>query len=210
MFYPQLDLLAGVDFSFEPISRRLSLWIFSKPSFQAVIRVRRFLNSNSLMNMKLLKKNDLLGVNLFLTSVLLLTLSVSQSFPQKTTDDFYCNPLLLNGKMMDAGQLSAVTQGRLTMVKGEPSASNGKRVAFFIYLRRGGQIVDARAPGHISEVTEIELFTILKSARVGDQLVIEPADQKDKSARRTLTVQQTQLLPQIPWLLGVVKNGTGC
>lgn len=136
-------------------------------------------------------------LNLGLTLVLLMTISISQSFPESETDNFHVNPLLLNGKSMDLTSVSTATRGLLSIV---PEASGeDNRVAFYIYLKRAGKIVDGDSYGHNHSVQEIELAGVLRSALPGDQLVVDPVRENDKKWRRVLTIQPSRPQPVIQW-----------
>lgn len=102
--------------------------------------------------------------------------------------NFYSNPLLLNGLPLEYADFSPFSEGRLTVVEGNPASSAAKSIPFKIYLRRGGKIIHEGASDTKREVTETELSKILSIARDGDHLVIEPARKKDWKAKRILRV----------------------
>jgi hypothetical protein len=147
-------------------------------------------------------------LNLLLTSVLMLTLSVSHSLPNIATDNFYYNPLMLNGMPMDITKLSVVSKGKLQVVQHGDNETMG--VPFNIYLVRDGKIVDAASQACNRGVTEIELSLILKSAKGGDQLYIDPAGKSKAIGRRIITVKPDPILPRIQWFHGLNKGKDGC
>ncbi len=151
------------------------------------------------------------GAILVLTSVLMLTISVSQSLPNPDTDNFYINPLLLNGKSMDVTKVSRVSRGKLSMIQPTAESAGSSQVPFFVYLKRSGKIVDAGSYAHNHAVTEIELSTVLQSAKAGDELVIDPARETEKQLRRVLTIKHDRQYPQIQWFrYGSNKGNDGC
>jgi len=146
--------------------------------------------------------------SLLLTLVLLLTLSVSQSFPENPAAGFHYNPMLLNGKSMDITRLSTASRGKLSVEDYESAQIT--TVPFYIYLVRAGKIVDVDVHKRDHAVLEIELSDILKSAKPGDQLFIDLAGKNQKTARRIIRIKQDPILPRFNWLYGVIKSKEGC
>lgn len=132
---------------------------------------------------------------------LLCALHATVALP-KPGDSVRSIALLLNGKTIDTGQLSGVSRGIISLSANTNSSDKGQVIPFYIYLRRGGKIVDAQAYAHNYAVSHYEIAEVLKSARAGDELIIDPANQNDKTARRTIIVNSTQVVPQYNWLFG--------
>lgn len=150
--------------------------------------------------------------NLIMTIVFMLTLSVSLSFPHNSGEEFFRNPLLLNDKVVDPTAFSTASVGKLSIVKGDPESGRKVKVAFYAYIKRSGFIIDGGETSQNQPVTEVDIAQILKFAKAGDQLVIDPANKNDETGRRVITVHQAQLAPiQMKWLYGVIKSkNDGC
>ncbi len=113
-----------------------------------------------------------------------------------------CNTLILNGKVTDEAALSSVTAGKLGLVSSRTGAGKPGRVSFYAYLIRAGKIVDADAFAHNNAVTEIEISEILRPAKDGDLMVIDPAGESASKNRRVIVVRQKQYTPQFNWWPG--------
>jgi len=100
--------------------------------------------------------------------------------------NFYCNPLLLNGKPLNYANFSIESKGILTVVEGEPESPGAIKNPFLIYLRRDGVILGQGEAG--PEVYEIEIANILMFAQPGDHLIITPARKTDWKAKRIIKV----------------------
>ena len=103
------------------------------------------------------------------------------------TGNFFCNPLLIDGQPLDYSKFSMQSKGELTIVKGSPVIGLSIQIPFYVYLRRNGVMI--KLPGEDvskSKYEKIEISTILKLAKPGDQLILEPANQKDWLAKRVL------------------------
>lgn len=100
--------------------------------------------------------------------------------------NFYCNPLLMNGKPLNYANFSIESKGILTMVEGEPKSPGAVKIPFLIYLRRDGVILGQGEEG--PEVYEIEVADILMFAQPGDHLIITPARKTDWKAKRIIKV----------------------
>jgi hypothetical protein len=99
--------------------------------------------------------------------------------------DFYCNPLLLNGKMLDYNTFTLESKGTLSVVKGNPSDSKAEKIPFTIMVRREGKIIttiDVSA----KELYEIDIAKVFTTAKSGDQLIVDPVNPKDSKAKRIL------------------------
>lgn len=136
-----------------------------------------------------------------------LNASVALPGPPETVN---CNPLLLNGASVTMDQLGWATRGILSIVKNKLNATQNTRIPFYIYLKRDGKIMDANADAHNRPVLQYELAEILRSARAGDQIVIDPAVKTDAAGRSVITVKSTQLGPQFDWSYGLKLKKDGC
>src|SRR3981189_2400652 len=58
--------------------------------------------------------------------------------------NIYCNPLLLDGHLLDYGNFTINTKGELELIKGEPESSGSTKIPFFIQLRRDGKIIEGK------------------------------------------------------------------
>ncbi|MCF0060984.1 hypothetical protein MUK70_17240 [Dyadobacter chenwenxiniae] len=137
------------------------------------------------------------------------SLPPSVALPNETLDGFYWNPVLLNGRSVSPAELAAARGGKLSLVKLDPKSSRVTKVPFLIYLKRGGKIVDGNAYAHKNPVLEGDIYEVLKAARSGDQLIIDPVNNENQIGRRVITVQSSQLTPQFRWF-GFTKKGDGC
>ncbi len=146
------------------------------------------------------------AIKIILAMILFCSLQASVALP-KPADSAIISPLHLNGKVVTIEQLTYVTRGVLTLMKG--ASERKTNVPFLIYLRRGGKIVDAHADAHNHAVMYYEIAEILKSAQAGDQLVIDPVDD-DKAAQTVITIKNTQIVPQFNWFYGLNKKKDNC
>jgi hypothetical protein len=101
--------------------------------------------------------------------------------------NFYSNPLTLNGKPLDFFEFNLGSKGELTVIKGAAATGKTIQVPFYAYLRRDGNRVFI--PGYekpdISQV-KLDISEILRHAKRGDHLVIEPVNKVDGPAKRIL------------------------
>jgi hypothetical protein len=139
-------------------------------------------------------------------AILMLTLSVS-SFP-RDNEVRLVSPLLLDGKVLDPEKLTTGSAGKLSFVSRDATAEAGRKVSFFVYLRRAGSIVNADSYHHAVE--EIEISEILKSARAGDELVIDPATKRHGETRHSVNLKQSYVTPWFRWFFAGVKSTDGC
>jgi hypothetical protein len=107
-------------------------------------------------------------------------------------------------------QLAWAARGVLAVVKRDAASTQSTRVPFYIYLKRDGKIVDANAYAHNHSVMQYELAEVLRSARAGDQIVIDPAVKSDAVGRSIITVKTTQLVPHFDWSYGLKQKKDGC
>ncbi len=103
--------------------------------------------------------------------------------------DFFCNPLILNGKSLDYGSFSINSQGQLAVVSGDPNAANPVNVPFYISIRRNGYLVQHGQMDFLNrKLYSVDLEEVLSFSRPGDQLLIIPAKQSDWKAKRILNI----------------------
>lgn len=102
--------------------------------------------------------------------------------------DFYCNPLVLNGKPLDYTRFSIMSKGILTVVEGNPESPEAVKIPFTVYLRRDGEIITQGKSDPGQEVYEIEISEVLSLAKDGDHLLIVPVRESDWKAKRIIKV----------------------
>jgi hypothetical protein len=104
------------------------------------------------------------------------------------SDDVYlCNPLLLNGGILDYGNFTLSSTGELSLIKKEPGSSRSIEISFYIRLRRSGEILEAKDDNILNKAFhKIEVSKIMALAQPGDQLIIDPVEKEDWSAKRIL------------------------
>lgn len=114
--------------------------------------------------------------------------------PKETcaSDNFFCNPLVLNGKPLDYTQFSILSQGQFCVVKGKPGVQSIEKIPFRIYLRRKGVIINQGKSSSTQAVLSIEISEVLKLAWPGDHLIIEPVRESDQQAKRIIEVIEGQ------------------
>ena len=101
--------------------------------------------------------------------------------------NFYCNPLMLNGKPIDYDAFNMASKGELTVIKGAAITGLTTQVPFNAYLRRDGNKVLIQGDEKSSAgQTKMDITEILQHAKPGDQLVIEPVHKEDGHAKRIL------------------------
>ncbi|WP_159473182.1 hypothetical protein [Dyadobacter sp. 3J3] len=151
-------------------------------------------------------KNQIMRISVILLYTF--TISISEALPKNNVANGVT--LLLNGKLATPEKFVYVTNGRLTMVDINAKPSPKTELPFFAYLRREGKIVDVNAYGRNFSVRSIELTEILKTAQVGDDIIIEPANKKDISGRKIIYVRYSMLFPIFNWFPFLNKNKGGC
>src|ERR1700704_6638449 len=73
-------------------------------------------------------------------------------------ENIYCNPLLLDGHLLDYGNFTISTSGELQLIKGEPESSGSAKIPFCIRLRRDGKIIDNKNMNFLNkQLYEIEI-----------------------------------------------------
>jgi hypothetical protein len=143
----------------------------------------------------------------FLIPVLVLTAMVltgTYVFSKTANEGLFSNPIWVNGKPLDYSYLSPRSKGTLAVVVEDPESEEATKILFRVSLKRGAGDV-ASFPNE--PMLEVELATVLAQARPGDVLVIEPALESQKQARRTLWVHT---YPVFNWLLSPKQPNDGC
>ena len=151
-------------------------------------------------------KNQIIKISVILLYTF--TISISDALPKNSTGKGIS--LLLNGKLAEPKKFVYVTNGRLTLVGHNEKSGLKTELQFFAYLRRDGKIVDVDAYSHNFSVRSIELTEILKSAQVGDDMIIEPANKTDISGKKIINVTYSMLFPVFNWFPFLNKNKGGC
>lgn len=114
----------------------------------------------------------------------------NETRPDKKGRDanFYCNPLVLNGKQLDYSRFSIMSKGKLTVVEGNPELPEATQIPFVIYLRRNGEIITQGKSDPGRKVFEIEISEVLALAKPDDHLLIVPVRETDWKAKRIIKV----------------------
>ena len=147
--------------------------------------------------------------NLLLVGLWMFSLPASEALPKDTGEnEFIANPVLLNGKPVHLAVLSSVDKGKVSLVKENPESAG--KTEFFVYLKRAGKIVDGGSFVHHVAVKEFDLGEVLKSARVGDEIVISPAVAGEKGGQKIIPVTKVQLAPQFQWFSVFNKSKERC
>jgi hypothetical protein len=141
---------------------------------------------------------------------LVLSLSASEALPREATEKYPYNSVLLNGVAIEFSQLSLVNRGVVSLVRGNPQAMVKTNVPFRVYLQRNGKIIDADTYASHYPMLQYQFADILKFAKAGDEIIIEPADKNDPAARTVIPVSRFQLVPQFNWFFTGNKKGDGC
>lgn len=136
------------------------------------------------------------------------TVLISDALPKNSTNSSIS--LRLNGKLTEPKEFIHVTNGRLTLVDHNSKSGPNAELQFFAYLKREGKIVDVNAYAHNFSVRSIELAEILRSAKVGDDIIIEPAQKTNVSERKIIYVTYSMLFPVFNWFPFLNKNKGGC
>jgi len=105
------------------------------------------------------------------------------------SENIYCNPLLLDGRLLDYGNFTIATRGELELIKGDPASSGSTKIPFFIRLRRDDKIINNKHMDFLDkQLYEIEISTVLAFSKPGDQLIITPVNKVDWKAKRILKI----------------------
>jgi hypothetical protein len=98
------------------------------------------------------------------------------------------NTLTLNGHAFDHLVLPINSRGVLAVVTGDPRSNAHKPVAFRVYLRRAGTIVEMGASNDKQAVYSAQLAELLAIARGDDELIIEPVSAPGKRIINILNI----------------------
>ncbi len=102
-------------------------------------------------------------------------------------ENIHCNPILLDGKLLDYNDLSLQSTGRLKLMVEDPLSPEATPISFTIQLRRNGVILNDPAMNFMSqEMKEVEISSVLQFAETGDHLIINPVKTKYWKAKRIL------------------------
>jgi len=147
--------------------------------------------------------------NFLFIGLWMFSLPVSEALPKNAEEkEFIADPVLLNGRPVHLATLSSATSGKVSLVKG--SQKSAGKTEFFVYLKRAGKIVDGASFVHHVAVKEFDLGEVLKSARPGDEIVINPAVPGEKGNQKIIPVTKIQLAPQFQWFSVFNKSKEGC
>lgn len=101
-------------------------------------------------------------------------------------ENFYCNPLLLDGVSLDYNYFTLYSRGVLTIALGNPETCESL-IPFYIELRRKGEIIRSSATAFLTkEMKRIEISEVLILCKPGDEIIIQPANKHHWKAKRIL------------------------
>jgi hypothetical protein len=101
--------------------------------------------------------------------------------------NFYCNPILLEGVWINDIGFALQSKGELKLVKGDPKTGQVVEIPFYLHLRRNGMLI-IHPCGEGVIFTKTEISTILKIAKSGDELIVEPVHKEDWPAKRIIKI----------------------
>lgn len=101
--------------------------------------------------------------------------------------NFYCNPLTLDGMAFDYNAFTLKSTGELRLIKGDAQSGKVVEIPFYLRLRRNGILV-AHPCGEGVMFSKIEISAILKVAKDGDELIVEPVNKEDWPAKRIVKI----------------------
>ncbi|HEX5171503.1 MAG TPA: hypothetical protein VFW11_20135 [Cyclobacteriaceae bacterium] len=101
--------------------------------------------------------------------------------------NFYCNPLVLDGVAFDYNSFTLESKGELKLTKGDAKTGKVVDIPFYLHLRRNGMLI-THPCGDGVIFSKIEISAILKAAKDGDELIIEPVNKKDWPAKRIVRI----------------------
>ena len=106
-----------------------------------------------------------------------------------TYENIHTNPLLLNGRELNYDEFGLQSEGILTVIAGDPGSQESMQIPFTINLRRYGKVLnDPAMPFLNHELNEVEVSSVMRFAKPGDQLIITPTQKKYWKAKRILRV----------------------
>lgn len=100
---------------------------------------------------------------------------------------FYCNPLVLDGVAFDYNSFTVESKGELKLTKGDAKSGKTVEIPFYLHLRRNGMLI-THPCGEGVIFSKIEISAILKAAKDGDELIIEPVNKVDWPAKRIVRI----------------------
>jgi hypothetical protein len=102
-------------------------------------------------------------------------------------ENFDCNPLMLNDKVLDYGTFDLQSKGVLTLVKGNLITVKATPIPFYISIRRNGKILDDKNMLFLNKpLYKINLSKIFPFSEEGDLLIINPVNSENWKAKRIL------------------------
>jgi hypothetical protein len=101
--------------------------------------------------------------------------------------NFYCNPLVLDGMALDYNAFTLESKGELKLIKGDPKNGKVTEIPFYLRIRRNGMPI-AHPCGDGVIFSKIEISAILKAAKNGDELIVEPVNKEDWPAKRIVRI----------------------
>jgi hypothetical protein len=101
--------------------------------------------------------------------------------------EFYENPILVNGKKLNYDQFTMVSTGELKIVSGNPESPKAQTIPFYVFIRRDGQVLqDQEMPFFNKQLYRVDLKTVFKFCKDGDDLILKPARVEDWQGKRIL------------------------
>jgi hypothetical protein len=120
--------------------------------------------------------------------VLIALLTASNALAQNG-GNFYCNPLLLNGKPFNTQRFFLETRGKLSLMTGDPKTAKSAQVPITVTLRRKGKTIAERSTSDKGTCFEVDINELMSKANPGDELVVEPLLPDAKKAKQTLIIK---------------------
>ncbi len=96
---------------------------------------------------------------------------------------FYCNPLMLDDVAFAYHDFTLESEGELKVIKEDSKTKKKIEIPFHLYLRRNGTLI-AHPCGAGVIFSKLEISTIMKFARNGEELIIDPVNKGDWPAKR--------------------------
>ena len=109
------------------------------------------------------------------------------AYSGQAVGNFYCNPLVLDRMTFDYNAFTLESKGELKLIKGDPKNGSVVEIAFYLHLRRNGTFV-SHPCGEGVKFSKIEISAILKAAKNGDELIVEPVNKEDWPAKRIIKI----------------------
>ncbi|GEM_PF-3221890 len=106
---------------------------------------------------------------------------------QTSDEHIYCNPLVLDGELLNYETFGLQSTGTLMLMAENPISSEAIPIPFTILLRRKGTIMNETSMHFMNEeMLAIEISRVLQLAKPGDHLIINPVNGKYWKAKRIL------------------------